>query len=63
MRFIRYCQLIFEINSFELTVDFLKRKIQITDDRLKAIEPDELPPVVGELYDKLNNLFININRY
>lgn len=59
-------QLIFEMNSYELTVDFLKRKIMIADDRLKAIEPDALQEVdsaVYELYDKLNSLFTNINQY
>lgn len=59
-------QLIFEMNSYELTVDFLKRKIMIVDDRLKAVESDallETAPTVYELFDKLNNLFTNINQY
>lgn len=59
-------QLIFEINTYELTVDFLKREIMIADDCLKAVEPDALQkadPAVYELYDKLNSLFTNINQY
>lgn len=58
-------QYIFEMNSYELTVDFLKRKIMIADDRLNLIEPDELheaDPAVYELYEKLLSLFTNINQ-
>lgn len=59
-------QLIFEKDSYELTVDFLKRKIIIADERLKAVVPDalqETAPDVYELYDKLNSLFTNLNQY
>lgn len=59
-------QLILEMNSYELTVDFLKRKLMIADDRLKAVEPDALQkadPAVYELYDKLNSQFTSINQY
>lgn len=59
-------QLIFEMNSYELTVDFLKQKLMIADDRLKAVEPDALQkadPAVYELYDKLNSQFTSINQY
>jgi hypothetical protein len=54
------------MNSYELTVDFLKREIMIADDHLKAVAPDALQiadPAVYELYDKLNSLFTNINQY
>ena len=59
-------QYILEMKSYELTIDFLKRKITIADDRLNAIEPAALQdaaPVVYELYEKLNSLFMNINQY
>ena len=59
-------QYIFEANGYELTVDFLKRKILIADDRLQAVTPDALQdaaPAVYELYDKLLGLFTNMNRY
>ena len=59
-------QLIFEINFYELTVDFLKRKIMIADDCMKAIEPDTLKDANSaayDLYEKLNNIFTNMNRY
>ncbi len=59
-------QLFFEMNSYELTVDFLKRKILIADDRLKYVESDDLreaDPDVYKLYDKLNSLFTNINQH
>ena len=59
-------QYIFEMNGYELTVDFLKRKILIADDRLQAVTPDTLQdaaPAVYELYEKLLGLFTNMNRY
>lgn len=59
-------RLIFEMNFYELTIDFLKRKIMITDDCMKAISPDALQdadPAVCELYEKLNSLFTNMNQY
>lgn len=59
-------QYIFEMNSYELTVDFLEKKIIIADELLNSIEPYDLQktdPAVYELYDKLNSLFMNINRY
>lgn len=59
-------RLIFEMNFYELTIDFLKRKIMITDDCMKAISPDALQdadPAVYELYEKLNSLFTNMNQY
>lgn len=59
-------QLFFEMNSYELTIDFLKRKILIADDRLELVKPDDLQranPDVYQLYDKLNSLFTNINQY
>ena len=58
--------LIFEMNFYELKIDFLKRKIMITDDCMKAISPDALQdadPAVYELYEKLNSLFTNMNQY
>lgn len=58
-------QLIFEMNFYELTINFLKRKIMIVDDCMKAVEPDALKDAdsaVYELYEKLNILFTNINR-
>jgi len=59
-------QYIFEMDGYELTVDFLKRKILIADDRLQAVTPDALQdaaPAVYELYDKLLGLFTNMNNY
>lgn len=59
-------QLVFEMNFYELTIDFLKRKIMIADDRMKAIPPDALQdadPAVYELYEKLNSLLTNMNQY
>ena len=59
-------QYIFELNSYELTVDFLKRKIIITDDRINEITPDELQisePVVYDLYNMILSMFSNIDRY
>ena len=59
-------QYIFELNSYELTVDFLKRKIIITDDRMNEITPDELQisePVVYDLYNMILSMFSNIDRY
>ncbi len=59
-------QLVFEMNFYELTIDFLKRQIMIADDRMKAISPDALQdadPAVYELYEKLNSLFTNMNQY
>ena len=59
-------QYIFEMNGYELTVDFLKRKILIADGRLQAVTPDQLQdaaPAVYELYDKLLVLFTNMNNY
>lgn len=59
-------QLIFEIHFFELTVDFLKRKIMIADDRLNMISSNNLKnadPAVYELFEKLNSLFLNMNQY
>lgn len=59
-------QYIFEMNAYELTVDFLKRKIMIADDRMEAVSSDAVQkadPAVYKLYDKLNSLFTNINQY
>ena len=59
-------QYIFEINSYEMIVDFLNRKLSITDDRMQVVEPDDLQnaePSVYDLYDKLFSLFTNINQY
>lgn len=59
-------QLIFELNSYELTVDFMKRKIMIADDCLKAVEPDALMDAdlaVYKLHEKLNTLFTSIKQY
>ena len=59
-------QYIFEMDGYELTVDFLKRKILIADGRLQAVTPDQLQdaaPAVYELYDKLLGLFTNMNNY
>ena len=59
-------QLIFEMTGYELTVDFLKRKLMIVDERMNTVEPDALlvtAPAVYELYEKLNSLFTNINQY
>ena len=59
-------QLVFEMNFYELTIDFLKRRIMIADDRMKAIPPDALQdadPAVYELYEKLNSIFTNMNQY
>ena len=59
-------QLIFEMHFYELTVDFLKRKIMIADDRLNVISSDDLKkadPAVYELFEKLNSLFTNMKQY
>ena len=59
-------QYIFEMDGYELTVDFLKRKILIVDGRLQAVTPDALQdaaPAVYDLYDKLFSLFTNMNQY
>ena len=43
-----------------------EKKITIADELLNSIEPYDLQktdPAVYELYDKLNSLFMNINRY
>lgn len=59
-------QYILEMNSYELTVDFIKKGIRIADDMMNDIEPDDLQKAdesVYELYDKLLSLFTNINHY
>ena len=35
-------QYIFEMDGYELNVDFLKRKILLADDHLQAVTPDQL---------------------
>lgn len=59
-------QLIFEVNSYELTVDFLKREILITDNSLNMIEPGKLSKAdtsAFELYDKLLTTLMNLKQY
>lgn len=59
-------QYIFEINGYELVADFLKRRIMIADDCLKAVDPDALKDADSaayELYEKMNSLFTSINQY
>ena len=58
-------QLIFEMHFYDLTVDFLKRKIMIADDRLNMISSDDLKnadSAVFDLFEKLNSLFTSIKQ-
>ena len=59
-------QLIFEVNEYALTVDFLKKAILITDDRLRQVAPDVLAntdATAYTVYEKLLSLFTSIRQY
>ena len=57
-------KLFFEMNSYEIIVDFLKKAIEVADDRKRAVDPEiiqDTDPKVYELYEKLSSLFANTN--